>query len=388
MNPILFLAGYAELYADAAHAAELTDALLRSDLPFADMTTDQEGGVRLRCSLRCAERLRNEATFQVLRRGGLPILLRRLLRRPGLLVGGLAGLAILLTSTLFVWDVRVSGNEQMSAAEVIAELRESGFGVGSRLRDFSAGELENRVLLASDRLAWISVYIDGTVARVQVLERKTAQRDEDRLRPADLVARADGQIETVELYRGNPVVRAGQAVRRGELLVSGIFENENIGCRFTRAAGRVMARTEHRFSVTVPFCETVSVLSGTEKGDVWLNFFDFTVKISENTGNAGVSCDIIETVTHPSLPFLQDLPISLTAQTCRLWREETVERTKEEAVALAYERLGNELRTLAEDARLLSRSVTATVRDDAVVLECTVTCIEDIAEQVEFDVID
>jgi len=34
MNPILFLAGYAELSADAANAAPLMDALLREDLPF------------------------------------------------------------------------------------------------------------------------------------------------------------------------------------------------------------------------------------------------------------------------------------------------------------------------------------------------------------------
>lgn len=388
MNPILFLSGYTELSADAEHAAGLLDAFLRLDLPFSAVQTDPEGGIRLLCATCSLRRLRGQAVFCEGRRGGLPLLAGRILRRPGLILGGVLALVLLVVSRLYVWDVRITGNREMSAAEVTAALRESGFGIGSYLPGFSAGEVENRVLLASDRLAWISIHMEGTVAKVQVLERKVKPPKEEQLRPADLVARMDGQIETVELFRGNPVVRAGQAVRRGELLVSGIFENENIGCRFTRAAGRVTARTEHLLTVEIPLHDTEKVYYATEKGDVWLNFFAFTGKISENTGNEAVSCDIIETETHPDLPFLRNLPLSFRKQIRRLWREEPVERTQTEATALAYDRLEAELRTLAENAQLLSRTTVMTLTDEKVVLECTVLCIEDIAEQVEFDVTD
>ena len=388
MNPILFLSGYTELSADAEHAAGLLDAFLRLDLPFSAVDTDPEGGIRLLCATRSLPRLRGQAVFSEGRRGGLPLLAGRILRRPGLILGGVLALALLIVSRLYVWDIRVTGNREMSAAEVTAVLGESGFGVGSYLPGFSAGEVENRVLLASDRLAWISIHMEGTVAKVQVLERKVKPPREEQLRPADLVARTDGQIETVELFRGNPVVRAGQAVRRGDLLVSGIFENENIGCRFTRAAGRVTARTEHQLTVEIPLQDTEKVYYATEKGDVWLNFFAFTGKISENTGNEAVSCDIIETETHPDLPFLRNLPLSFRKQLRRLWREEPVERTQTEAATLAYDRLEAELRALAENAQLLSRTTVMTLTDEKVILECTVLCIEDIAEQVEFDVTD
>ncbi len=388
MNPILFLAGYAELCADSGQAAALLNAFLHRDLPFYGLTTEPDGGIRLVCSARSARRLAGQVPFTVRRRGGLPSFLGRLLRRPGLVLGGLCALALLLVSRLFVWDVRVSGTDTMSAAEVIAELRACGFGIGTFLPDFSAGEVENRVLLASDRLAWISVHMEGTVAEVQVLERAAKPAGEDRKRPADLVARVDGQIEFLELYRGNPVVRIGQAVRRGELLVSGIFESETAGCRFTRSAGRVLARTTHTLTVEIPLRDTEKVYLGTEKGDVWLNFFAFTGKISEKTGNEAVSCDIIETVTHPDLWFLRNLPVSLRCEVRRLWQEQEVERTPEEAVALAYARLDDGLRALSENAQLLSCVTGLTATEDAVILECTVTCIEDIAEQVEFDVTD
>ena len=387
-SAVFLLSGYAVLEADAAHAAQLLNAFLRLDLPFSEPATDADGSIRLLCAAKSAKRIAGMAEFRVLRSGGFPLLLHRLLHRPGLVLGGLCMLTLLLVSRLFVWDVRVAGNESMSASEVIAELRESGFGIGTYLPGVSAGDVENRVLLASDRLAWISVYLDGTVAKVQVLERTPLPAAEERKRPADLVARMDGQIEFVELYRGNPVVHAGQAVRRGELLVSGIFEHENIGCRFTRAAGHVLARTEHSLTVEIPLRDTEKVCFATEKGDVWLNFFAFTGKISENTGNEAVSCDIIETVTQPTAWFLRNLPLSLRRETRRLWREETVERTQAEALSLAYDRLDRELRDLTERVQMLSRTTETTLTDDAVILVCTVTCIEDIAEQVEFDVTD
>lgn len=171
MNPILFLAGYAELSADAANAAPLMDALLREDLPFSRLVAGADGGIRLTCSARAAKKLTKALPVTVLRRGGLPSLLLRFLRRPGLVVGGLFAVGLLLVSRLFVWDVRVTGNRTMSEAEVVEELKNNGFGIGSYLPDFSAGEVENRVLLTSDRLAWISVQMQGTVAEVQVMER-------------------------------------------------------------------------------------------------------------------------------------------------------------------------------------------------------------------------
>lgn len=388
MNPVLFLSGYAVLSAGAEQSAPLLNAFLQRDAAFSGFTVLEDGSIRLTCSLRTAKRLYGTVDYTVLRRGGLPILCARTKSRMGLVIGGLLAIALLLISRLFVWDVRVTGNQALSTAEILEELSACGFGVGSYLPAFSAGEVENRVLLASDRLAWISVHLNGTVAEVQVLERTPVPDNEDTKKPADLVAKIDGQIELIELYRGNVVVRPGQAVRRGELLVSGIFENENVGCRFTRSAGRVLARTEHTYRIEIPLTSVEREYYTTEKGALWLIFFGNPVKISENAGNEDTNCDIIETVIHADRIGLPNLPLSWRREIRRYWREVERTHTQDEAVALAFEQMAEILRTLSDEAQLLSKRSTVSVTDSAVVLECTVTCIEDIAEQVEFEVID
>jgi similar to stage IV sporulation protein len=132
----------------------------------------------------------------------------------------------------------------MTESEIRKELKAGGLFVGSYIPALHIGELENRVLLSSDTLSWITVNLDGTVARVQVIERTEPQAGETGRLPANLVAGADGQIELIQLYRGNCLVKMGQAVKKGELLVSGIYESASVGLRYTRAAGQVLARTE------------------------------------------------------------------------------------------------------------------------------------------------
>lgn len=388
MNPVLLLSGYAVLSATAEQSAALLNVFLQRDAAFSGFMALEDGSVQLTCSLLTAKRLQGAAEFTVLRRGGLPVWLLRARSRMGLVVGGLLAVALLLVSRLFVWDVRVTGNRELSAAEVLEELSACGFGVGSYLPAFSVGEVENRVLLASKRLAWISVHLNGTVAEVQVLERTPAPDTEEPKKPADLIAKIDGQIELVELYRGNSLVRPGQAVRRGELLVSGIFESESNGCRFTRSAGRVLARTEHTYRIEIPLADVEREYYATEKAALWLIFFGNPVKISENAGNGDRNCDIIEEVIHADRLGLPNLPLSWRREIRRYWREVERTRTQEEAVALAFDRLAETLRTLSDEVQLLSKRSEVFVTDTAVVLECTVTCIEDIAEQVEFEVID
>ena len=314
------------------------------------------------------------------------ILLRRG-RRYGLMLGGLCGAMLLFFSGRVVWDVRVSGNENLTDEQVIAELREAGFGVGSRLRSFQAGELENRILLASDSLSWISIYMDGTVAMVQVLEQASPPQESPK-KPANLIASADGQIESIELLRGDCLVKVGQAVRAGDLLVSGVYDSQTVGVRFTRAAGRILARTERVYEIEIPLQATEKVYTTEKKSGIWLNFFEKEIKIFKSTGNHIGSCDIIKMNKHFSGPGLENLPLSMTVEICKCYEEVEVHRTPNEALELAYEALSEELGALSGDTQLLRKEIKTTISEDSLILECVVCCIENIAVQTEFEVTD
>ena len=392
MRAVLFLSGYRRISTDPENAARLLDLCFLEGISYNGFCNESDGGISFCVSLSTAKRLfllceRRKIAVTVSHGEGLPCLLWRYRRRVGLMLGAFISVILLVLSQRFVWDVRVKGNETMSEVEILEELRACGFGVGSYIPDLDAPTLENRVLIASDRISWISIHMEGTVAVVQVIEHKPpAPAETDTKKPANLIAACDGQIEYLQLYRGAPVVVVGQAVKKGELLVSGIYDSALDGYRYTRAAGMVMARTKHTVTVEIPLSYEEKVALSPKTDEMWLYFFDFSLKFYKSTGNEGVSCDIIKEDKELDFLGLCDLPISIGVVKRIPYEMRAASRTHEEALDLAYAELDARIRLLCEDAELLDKRVSTTLTDNAVVLECTVSCLENIALQQDFEI--
>ena len=393
MSLTLFLCGTRTLRVPRVHCTAVMNLCMQMGISYRNFVWEEDA-VCFQCSMRAAGRLmracrRRDMEVSCLFAQGLPSLFLAFFRRPGLVAGSILGIVLTVLSGFFVWSVDITGNVTMSEEEVLSALRECDFGVGSYLPALQIRKLENRILMASDRIGWISIYPDGTVARVQIIEHKAPDAPmEDRKRPANLIAAADGQIEYVELYRGNCMVQIGQAVKKGELLVSGLYDSQTEGFRYTRAAGNVMARTEHTYRVEIPLVGEEKVLGEVETDEMILHFFNFSMKIFKNSRNLPSTCDIIKNEIELPNSGKNRLPFSVT-QICRQpYVMQTVYRTEEEALALCYEELERTLSALSDSAQLLSKEITTEITRESVVLLCTVGCIENIAVQQEFDIIE
>ncbi len=393
MRLSLLLLGGRKFLVPKEHATAVMNLLLEKGYFYERMCFTQEQAISFVCTLASAKALSADCAargLSVTAEGdvGLPSLLLRYRKRFGLLLGGLLSLMLLFLSEQFVWDVRISCNVHMSEEEVLEELEACGLSVGSYIPGLHTVSLENRVLMHSERISWLSVCLDGTVAQVQVIEHvPPTAGEENHGSPANVVATCDGQIEWIELYRGNCAVKIGQAVRCGDLLISGVYDSATQGSRYTRAAGRVLARTEREFRIEIPLsCETKCC------GDVQLsalsvNFFDFFFNFYKKGGNGDEMYDIIKEEINFSWFGPYALPFSLTAERAVFYEMQPYRRTAQEASDLAYAALEHALANLSDDAQLLRKSIVPTLTEDAFVLECTVVCIEDIAKQLDFEMI-
>ena len=385
------LMGYVTLQTDGEQASRLLELCCLYTIPYEDFGCTDDG-VTIRCTAPAARRMislcrEREVPIRILSGGGLPRLLRRGLRRPGLLIGGILGLALYLWAGNRFWDIRVSGNEALSDAAVKESLARAGLAVGSTIRGFEADVLENQVLLLDDRLAWLSVNRKGTVAYVEVREAATPPPEES-TPTRDLVAALGGVIEYVELEAGNVRVKAGQTVSPGDILVSGIYESSQTGIRVESAKARVFARTTRMFSVTIPLSyEEKRYLTGETGADMpptgekSLIFFGRHIKFSKKYGNLTEFCDIME--DEKSWGFVSGVGFPISTRT--LWylpyEMTTATRTYIEAEELAYFELARYIAGLPGGATLTGKSVTVTRGKDFLLLECTLTVIEDIATE-------
>lgn len=388
MNLLLFLLGNVTLCASYKNATEILNLCMYYGITFARLDTDSEG-IRLR--FRLSEYLRFERAargrdieYSVISKRGIPFVLSRYKHRYGILLGVILAAAIIVLSHSYVWSIEVEGNTTLTSAAVRQMLARQGFSVGSGIADANTDRIENKIMIESDRISWMSINIIGTVAHVQIREYAAADKD-TATKPANLIAAKPGLIEEVRLFRGNAVVAAGKYVEKGELLVSGLFDSTQLGFRYTRASGQVLARTEEEFYIEIPYEYEQKVYSGAEFYEKSLNFFDFSINISKKYSKNDSFYDKIDIVEEFDL-FGLKTPLSYRQVAYSEYDTVTTYRTSEEAQKLAYAELEKLFSEMATDRIIIKKTVKPIVKKDGFALVCTVVSIENIAEISEFEV--
>lgn len=388
MNIAYFLLGCVTLRVGRAYAERVLNLCMHHGIVYLNGGSDTDS---LCLCLRTGQAKKLSALLQgedlpytVVKRAGLPQLFCRLLARPGILLGAVCAVGILIASECFVFDIRVSGNSTLTAAAVKQMLAEQGFGIGTFIPSVDTDKLENRVMLATDQIAWLSVNIKGNVANVELVEQKLPDPAPS-LRPAHVVAKRSGEVVRVEMYRGNVLAAAGQQVSEGEILIAGVYDSQVHGFRFTRASGKVFAKTVQEFEVFVPYEYEKKVYTGEILEKKSLIFFSFPIKVFQSTGNWGMVCDRIDIVDNYSPVSDVELPLYLHTERYLPYRTVTDVRDTETALAIAYRELAAQIAQELSDGELLDKRIRTEIGEDGVMLHACVTCIADIGAVQEFE---
>lgn len=333
----------------------------------------------------------NSLEFEFVKDHGVRRLLRLYRRRAGLLIGFLAMVVLLAISDNYVWTVKILNNGGVPDKDIMAALDAVGFGPGSKISAVDFDELQNDVLLVSDGIAWITVNMRGTVATVEARAAELGEKEE-KVTGANVVAAVDGQVQYIIPYSGRAVVKAGDVVRAGQLLISGVTQSDLSGTRFYAADGVVMAATHRTLTVSVPFERVIPVATGRIYNETRINIFNKIINISLNSGNTdgtyGKINDNLKSISHTDGPVVLfgmiELPITAERETFAEYESQTVTVDTETAIAEAFGKLSRSLAELSESAEILSRTVSASAGDNEVTLVCELDCLEDIAQQKSF----
>jgi len=310
---------------------------------------------------------------------GLPAMIIRHRHRLGVPVGIILSLLMIYFSSGVIWDVRVEGAERVREEDVEAVLLECGLGVGSKKSSLNIAAIENAALILSDEISWISVNVVGTVANVEIRELDFAPED-DSPPASNIVASENGKILGFENISGNIDVHIGDTVSKGQLLIGGIYGDEENDFRFTSAKGKVLAEVERTLVHQIPRTYSKKVYTGQQKCEKFLVFFKKEIKIFSNCGNLYPSYDKIDTVEYFRAPSNHFMPIGIRTVSYMEYIYEDTSRTDEELTALAKYQIRCDIASRLADGELLGRLDEYEITKDGIVAKCTVHSIENIAK--------
>ena len=316
---------------------------------------------------------------------GLPELFRRYRLRAGVFLGLLIFIASVTLSSFFIWDVNVTGNVNITAEELRERLSAYGVREGAFIPSLDMNDIASRVLLEAGNISFLKINMHGTVARVEVRERRESEKEESSSSPSNLVARYSGQIERLEVMGGACKVEYLMPVKKGELLVSGIIDSAALGYRLVRSRGKVFARVTLGYESEIPLKTAEKTYTGAEISEKSVKIFAKSLNISKKTS---VPYEKYDTIVKEEKIYLFgkiELPVFVVTETHREYREEERTLTESEALARALADIDEKSRAELDGAEILSRTTETEMREGSLFVRTEVYCVLDIAEEVKIE---
>ena len=133
---ILALCGYARLEVCGVHPERVLNACAAADIACTASEPVDAYTLRITVRARCADTVtelarRSQCEVKTLYCRGLPQLLRRAARYRGACAGLLVAVLAVLTSSLFIWRIDVTGNETLTTGQILRCLDECGVRPGT-----------------------------------------------------------------------------------------------------------------------------------------------------------------------------------------------------------------------------------------------------------------
>ncbi len=393
-----FLCGYVVLRIEKGARGAVYDILFRLGMDFFGEKRNRKGELILCLPRKYEKNFRaclgvewaEKVSVSDLR--GFPVAIRFLRCRLGILLGMIVFVLWSVVSQRIIWDIRIDGNTVTPDSEIIELLSELGCGYGAWIPSIDYDDVHAQYLARSRTIGWISVFMNGTVAEVQVRElvKPETVRHEDGVY-ANVVAAEGGEIEIVRVFEGQAAVKKGDVVKAGDLVISGIVEKKDPyqpegGFRYEYAAGEVIARTARSIEVEIGLQREEKVYTGEETVRKNIKIFGNLVKLFQNSGIVYTKYDKIDKIERVSLFGRLDLPLWLEETVFREYRYERREISPEEAAAEAFAELRRLTDEAVENGELLQRTVSSSLEDGKYIIRCLLYIERDIGETKEFTV--
>lgn len=311
---------------------------------------------------------------------GLPAAAARLAGHGGLLAGAALFISLIWFFSGFIWSVDISGNSSVPTARISQVLSSLGLFPGTFPLRTDTAKIEREALIELPELAWISINIDGTRAEVTVRERRYPPDVVPEYMPCNVRALAAGKIVRLEVYEGKAVLRAGDTVEKGGLIISGVVTDKNGSVMLMHASGRAVAQTRPELSVTVPYSQTVSADAGPGERRDTLRVFGLELPLC-----FGVPAGAHRITLSRSMLRIAGLtlPIGVVRRDYIPVKDTVVRRTPAQAEQTAAARLSMEEKTGLAGMKVTGRTLTAEKGGDALTLTGHYSCEENIAVEEE-----
>lgn len=283
-----------------------------------------------------------KSKISIQKRKGIPFVLNKYRHRKTWIILLCIVIVVLVVMSNFIWNIDISGNQEINTEEIMQMLQENGLEPGKLKQKINTNEIISNIRLKRDDIAWIGIKIKGTNAIVQIKEKSRAPEIIDKNEYCNIIADKTGMITKLNVQNGTANVKSGDIVKTGDILVKGFIEGKYTGIRYVHAKAEIEAKVWYSKKEKVNLLQTAVKQTGNSENKYSIKINNFKINLYK-TLSKFQKYDTISTNKKIRLFSNFYLPIEIIKTTNYETTEETVTYTEEEIIDITNRKLEKEI---------------------------------------------
>lgn len=187
--------------------------------------------------------------IKIIGKYGFTFYIYRNRKRKIFFAGGVLFLGIIFLLSMFVWNIRVTGNYANSTGTILEFLETKGITHGILKFKIECTDIVSMLRKEFPNITWVSARLEGTQLILEIKENVDGYvMEEIAEEPSDLRATKDGTVAAIITRAGTPLVLPGATCKKGDILVSGEIAVRNdsqevTGYRYVPADADILLET-------------------------------------------------------------------------------------------------------------------------------------------------
>lgn len=309
---------------------------------------------------KCKVRIKNKK--------GLPFLIRKYRKRK-VFIGFLIIIIIIIISlSNFVWNIEVEGTTKINPQEIIDVAKEEGLDIGKLKGSIDTKKVINQIRLKRDDVAWAGIEIKGTNVKIKIAEADKKPEIIDESEFCNIVADKDGIISKVSARNGTPLVKQGDVVKKGDIIIAGWLEGKYTDRQYVHSQGEVTAKVYYTNTQKVELKEVQKRETGNIEKLFAIKVNNFQINLPKSLPKFE-KYDTIE--TNKKLKLFSDfyLPIEVVEKEYKEYEEIVAIHSIEEAKQIGIDRAAEQLQENLKDKKVTNKEVKVKSEADFIEVE-------------------
>ena len=330
-------------------------------------------------AIKIAKKLKCKVKIE--KKRGLPFILNRYKKRKIFVISLFVILIALYTSSNYVWNIEIRVEDNMQLDNILEDVKMAGLETGMKKDKINVEEITNKIRLSRDDISWIGIELKGTNAIVKVVKAKEAPEIIDEKDYCNIVAKRAGTITKIIAQNGTALVKPGDEVQKGQVLIQGTMEGKYTGIRYVHSLGEVEAIVKYEKTEKISLKKEENVKTGNKEEKYQIKINNFQINFYKTLSNFKIY-DTIEEEKKLKIFSNLYLPISVCKVTNYELEENSNNYTIEEATEIGTQKLEKEIEAEIENKeKILNKSANVKETPEYVEVSVIYEVVENIGMQ-------